>query len=350
MLAPLSYGSPDMMTRNAARTLFHPFATAVLTPPAEGNRTLFLGAEAGFSLPEGFAGTLHAVQPFKPLYEAVSKLGIDTKPAAEGEDYDLALILLTRHRGANETMIADAIRRTKPGATIVVAGSKEDGIQSMRKRMNALGLDPDHLAKYHAQAFWFVRPDAPEEVIAKLDQPEALVLGRFRTAPGMFSHGEVDGGSQFLARYLPKDFAGAAADFGAGWGYLSAELAAASPQLEAIDLYEADHASLEAARSNLASIVPDLNARYFWHDLARDPVKNRYDLIVMNPPFHIGHAADPNLGQALIRNAAQALKSGGVLLMVANRGLPYEPVLKELFRDSDEVARNARYKVLRGVR
>ena len=40
----------------------------------------------------------------------------------------------------------------------------------------------------------------------------------------------------------------------------------------------------------------------------------------------------------MIQAAAKALKVGGRLLMVANRGLPYEPVQKEAFKDSGEVA------------
>ena len=38
------------------------------------------------------------------------------------------------------------------------------------------------------------------------------------------------------------------------------------------------------------------------------------------------------------------------VLMVANRGLPYEPVLAEAFKESGEVCRNARFKVLWGRR
>ena len=47
-----------------------------------------------------------------------------------------------------------------------------------------------------------------------------LVDGRFRTAPGMFSHDRIDAGSRLLAECLPETAKGAAADFGAGWGYL----------------------------------------------------------------------------------------------------------------------------------
>lgn len=336
------------MTRDAVKTLFHPFVTMEITPPADGERVLFLGAETGYDLPEGFAGAISAVQAFRPLYNTLIKRGVDAQPFAEGEGYDIALILLTRHRGQNENFIADALRRTRPGARIVVAGSKEDGIQSLRKRVGALELETEHLAKYHAQAFWFTHPGNADTAVNALTNAAASVNGKFLTQPGMFSHGEADPGSVFLARYLPKGFKKLAADFGAGWGFLAEELYTVSPDIEGIDLYEADHAALEGARANLNRLAPKLSARYFWHDLAREEVKNKYDLIIMNPPFHEGHAAQPELGQALIKTAASALRPGGELLLVANRGLPYEPLMKELFKTSGEVARNARYKVLMG--
>ena len=60
-------------------------------------------------------------------------------------------------------------------------------------------------------------------------------------------------GSKLLVDNLPGDLRGNAADFCAGWGYLAAEIAARSPGLSALDLYEADFAALEAAKANLAS-------------------------------------------------------------------------------------------------
>lgn len=334
--------------RDAVKTLFHPFETATLTAPGADERVLFLGAEAGYRKPEGFDASIEAVQGFRPLYNGLQRQGIDAQPAITGQDFDMALILMTRHRGQNENFLAEALARTRHGARIVVAGAKEDGVQSLRKRLQGLDVETEHLAKYHAQALWFTRPDDATALIAALRHPNASVEGRFLTAPGMFSHGEADAGSQFLARYLPKGYRKHAADFGAGWGYLTAALADVSPEIEGIDLYEADYAALDAARANIGRLHPSLETRYHWLDLAREEVKARYDLIVMNPPFHEGHAAEPGLGQAMIRTAANALRAGGELLLVANRGLPYEPVLKELFRTSGETARNARYKVLWG--
>jgi 16S rRNA (guanine1207-N2)-methyltransferase len=55
------------------------------------------------------------------------------------------------------------------------------------------------------------------------------------------------------------------------------------------------------------------------------------DFVVMNPPFHDGGVEDRALGQAFIRAAHRMLRPGGALWLVANRGLPYEAVLAELF-------------------
>ena len=51
------------MTRDALKTLFHPFASGTLGMPGEGERYLFLGAEAGQRPPEGFGASLEAGNP-----------------------------------------------------------------------------------------------------------------------------------------------------------------------------------------------------------------------------------------------------------------------------------------------
>ncbi len=334
------------MSRETLKTLFHPFASETVTPPGEGERVLFLGAEAGFALPEGFAASLTAVQGFKPLYRQLLAQRIEATPEIEGEDYDAALVLCTKHKGENEASIAAALSRVKAGGLILVAGGKEDGIQPLRKRMEGFGLEIEHMPKYHGVAFWFGRPADISAIVAKFGKSPVRVEGRFIASPGMFSHDRLDAGSQLLASRLPTDFTGDAADFGAGWGYLSVELAEKSPNLARLDLYEANYEALEAAKANLAENCPNAPARFFWHDLAGEQVRDKYDLVIMNPPFHEGHAAEPSLGQAMIKTAASALRGGGRLMLVANRGLPYEPVLAEHFKESGETCRNARFKVL----
>ncbi|KOF14475.1 methyltransferase [Ensifer adhaerens] len=338
------------MSRDALKTLFHPFETGVIDPPGEGERVLFLGAEAGYRLPEGFGASIAAVQPLRPLYRALEAMRADVAPVVAGEDYDVALILCGKHKGENEDRIAEALKRTRDGAVIVVAGGKEDGIQSLRKRIAKFEWDGDHLPKYHGVAFWFTRPDDVTDAVQKLAKVPVRVDGLFEASPGMFSHDRIDAGSELLASRLPRDFNGHAADFGAGWGYLAVKLAEASPGTKGIDLFEADHDALEAARVNMMANAPRMPARFYWFDLTSEDPRDKYDLIVMNPPFHESHAAEPALGVAIIKAAHKALKQGGKVMLVANRGLQYEQVLAETFKEYGETCRNARFKVLWGKR
>lgn len=334
------------MSRDSLKTLFYPFDSGVIDPPGEGERVLFLGAEAGYRLPQGFEASISAVQPLRPLYRALEAARADVAPEITGEDYDVTLILCGKHKGENEDRIAEALKRTREGGLIVVAGGKEDGIQSLKKRIAKFEWDGDHLPKYHGVAFWFTRPEDVTDAAQKLAKVPVRVDGLFEASPGMFSHDRIDAGSELLASRLPNDFHGHAADFGAGWGYLAAKLAEASPGTKGIDLFEADHEALEAARVNMMANAPRMPARFYWFDLTSEEPRDKYDLIVMNPPFHEGHAAEPSLGVAIIKTALKALKQGGKLMMVANRGLPYEQVLAENSKEYGETCRNARFKVL----
>ena len=65
----------------------------------------------------------------------------------------------------------------------------------------------------------------------------------------------------------------------------------------------------------------------------------------MNPPFHDGGSEDKALGQAFIQRAHGALKSGGVLWIVANRHLPYEQVLTKAFKSAPLEAQTGAFKV-----
>ncbi len=336
------------MTRDALKTLFYPFESGALEVPDQGKRVLFLNAEPSFRLPDDFGAELSLVQGFRPHFRALAAASHVVNPAPEGDGFDAAVVLCGRHRGQNEAWIVQALERVGSGGLIVVAGDGGDGIASLRKRLEkTIGLD-GHLPKYHGEAFWFRRPETIEAIVAILRERDsgARVDGRFEAAPGMFSHDRIDAGSRLLAESLPGKCKGVAADFGAGWGYLSAALAERTTGLKAIDLYEADHTSLEAARRNLATIGTALPLGFFWHDLVGEKVEKKYELIVMNPPFHQGRAAEPQIGQAMIKAASSSLKSGGLLYMVANRGLPYDHALKVGFSSVTELRREAAFRVI----
>lgn len=332
------------MSVEPIKTLFHPFDAEALPVPAAGTDFLFFGAQPEFRLPDGFAATLSCVQGFRPIFLALQKRGLPVTPRAEGDAYDGALVLCDRHRGRNELWIADATERVRRGGLIVVAGGKLDGIDSLRKRVGALLPLEGSLSKHHGVAFWFRCGGEAESAGVQLRAANAPVTidNRYRGAPGMFSHDRVDAGSRLLVENLPAEIKGAVADFGAGWGYLTGSLLDRFPAVASVDLYEADFDSIEAARANLT----DARVGFFWHDLMSEDVGRRYDWIVMNPPFHQGRAADPGIGEKIIRAAAAALKKGGRLVTVANRQLPYEVGLNAAFSEVREIHRDDGFKVL----
>ena len=99
---------------------------------------------------------------------------------------------------------------------------------------------------------------------------------------------------------------------------------------------------MEAARRN----VTDTRAHLHWADAADgQPPLADLDFVVVNPPFHDAGTEDKGLGQAFIRQAARALRTGGACWLVANRHLPYEAVLKSAFKSVRLDHESGGYKV-----
>ncbi|KXF79051.1 methyltransferase [Paramesorhizobium deserti] len=340
------------MASAAQQTLFLPFENGILPPPSDAESFVAFGIEANTALDEAWKKALTIVQPFRPDYHKLERAGFHVVPRVEGNGrFDAGMLLLGKHRGRNEQWFADSLQRVAPDGAIVVCGEKKLGIDSFRKWAGKIVELEDRLSKNHAVVFWMKRPaELSDETISALRPAAKRVDGRFDTAPGMFSHGEIDKGSALLAHHLEGRLSGAVADFGAGWGYLSAECLKYPEKFSKIDLYEADFEALEAARGNLSGLAGDIPLSFHWHDLVSEPVAEIYDTVVMNPPFHEGRAADVSLGQAFIAAAARRLKPGGRLLLVANRQLPYEATLKPLFRLVEILEEGQGFKVIEARR
>lgn len=334
------------MISGAQQTLFLPFDNGILSMPEAGERYLACGIAADKTLGSVWAEALTCLQPFRPDWLKLQSDGFQAVSRLSDEgDFAGGLLLLGKHRGRNEAWFAELLSRVKPGGRIVVSGDKKLGIDSFRKWVGAVAEVEDRMAKNHGVAFWLKRPaDLSAAQIEALKPQSNLIDGIFRTQPGMFSHNGIDKGSSLLVPHMKNIVFGNVADFGAGWGYLAAQCLQEAKKITKIDLYEADYESIEAARDNLKDAAVPLT--FNWCDVTREPIKEIYDTVVMNPPFHEGRSPDASLGQAFITVAAQRLKIGGRLLLVANRQLPYETVLKSLFRTVNPLTDTGGFKVL----
>jgi 16S rRNA (guanine1207-N2)-methyltransferase len=322
---PFWFREPIVLS-GAGRALLHAFETGALAE----RRAFFLRAEP---LP---LDDVDAEQSFRPHF---LKMKVATPRLGDGL-YEQGLVLLTKHKEENFANIARGWALLHRGGRLVCAGSNDDGAGSLEKQVGrAFGLTGS-LPKFHCRVFWIDKGErAPPDYWRKLATLQPVGDGSFVSQPGVFSWDRIDDGSALLAGHLPHDLAGHVADFGCGWGYLAREVLKHS--IARLDMIDAEHRALEAARAN----VMDERASFHWLDLANEPAPASYDAIVCNPPFHAGRAAQPLLGQRIIEAAGRALKPGGRLYLVANRGLPYEATLKQHFTRFETLADNNKFRV-----
>ncbi len=282
---------------------------------------------------------IHAVQGFAPDHDRLAERGIAVDVTAEGT-FAAALVQIVKSKAETLSLVAEALAHVAPGGIVAVDGQKDEGIESILKAVKKLMPVDGTLSKAHGKLFWLTRPETLPEALMDWVAETGETEDGFVTGPGMFSPDGADQGSEVLLALVPQ-LTGRVADLGAGWGYLSAVLLDEQPTITAIDLIEAEFASLEAARLN----VTDPRARFFWADVTGFEPELPYDAIVSNPPFHAGRAADPSLGRGFIAAAARMLKPTGQFFMVANQHLPYEATLKEHFGTGKLLAEIAGYKL-----
>ena len=343
---------------SALAALFVPFETSGLALPAD-RRVLFLRARAGVRLREMAQPGWLCEQGFMPFADELARNGLRVGEPAPGERFSLVLVLPPRQRDEARALFARALSLLAPGGTVLASMPNAEGAKSGEGDLARLAGPLQHLSKHKCRVFWSTpTPSRVDQALLEewlgLDAPRAIA-GGYVSRPGLFAWDRVDRASALLAAHLPHDLHGRVADLGAGYGYLASQVVARCPQVQAIDLYEAEARALEPARLNMERARRDCGREpavaVHWHDVTRG-LPQKYDAIVSNPPFHQGRADLPELGRAFIRSAADALLPQGRLWLVANRHLPYEAILADCFGAVRSVAVREGFKVIEagGVR
>ena len=341
----------------ALETLFVPFSDGRLSWPTNSGPTavaMFLRARDGWPMHQQPLPGLICEQSFKTEADALSQAGIAVNVAGAPKTYDLVLILPPRQRDEARALMARAVAMTKPGGRIIACQSNDEGARSSEADLAQLTGEVESMSKNKCRVFWSASLARLNVSLLThwqtLDEPRPIADGRFTSRPGIFAWDRIDVASALLAEHLPKNLAGRAADLGAGFGYLSAELLTRCPGITALDAYEAENRALELARMNLQSFEARTPIGYRWHDVASG-LPDTYDVIVTNPPFHAQRGIDrPDIGRRFIAVAADSLRPGGKLWLVANRHLPYENVLSESFGVVRTVVQQHGYKIIEAVR
>jgi 16S rRNA (guanine1207-N2)-methyltransferase len=356
-----SHGDP------ALDALMLPFDDGTL---ARASGALFMRARAGAALVPHEWPALACETAFRPDADALARAGFVVAPPdgepAEGTDSDargpaghgrspLVLLLPPRQRDEARALFAEAFARATPGALVVASVANDAGARSAEADFARVAGPVNTRSKHKCRVFWARagQHGGDPELAAewgRLDAPRQVAGGRFLSRPGVFAWDRIDAASALLARHLPADLGGRAADLGAGYGFLASELLQRNPGIATLDAFEADARALAMARHNLAGFAPRVALGFHWHDVVAG-LPGGYDVVVTNPPFHAPDGRErPDVGRAFIAAAAQALRPGGRLWLVANRHLPYEQALGAGFGEARLVAQEGGFKVVEAVK
>jgi 16S rRNA (guanine1207-N2)-methyltransferase len=260
---------------------------------------------------------------------------------------DLVTVILPADRG--NAIVRELLRlawtHTKPGGRCLIAGDKDRGFERYYKEARDRFGTGDILERSKGLRVASLTKTATEPPANP--EPEAFTLeARGQTLecialPGVFSSGKFDPASQLLLEHLPNGAGKTVLDIGCGYGALAGFLALEGAT---VTLLEDDSRSVESSKRTL-----ELNHRQgtvIWSDVdSKLETTAKFDLIVTNPPFHVGSDLILDVALEFIRAAERHLAVGGEVWLVANHFLPYE---RELARIGvvREVARGRGFKVL----
>ncbi|WTZ87132.1 methyltransferase [Streptomyces sp. NBC_01384] len=166
---------------------------------------------------------------------------------------------------------------------------------------------------------------------------------------GVFCADRLDIGTRFFLQHLPRSRGPEqVVDLGCGNGVVGTAIALANPEAEVLFVDESYQAVASAQETHRANTGGSAEFRV-GDGLAAVPAGS-VDLVLNNPPFHSHQATTDTTAWRMFSGARRALRPGGELWVIGNRHLGYHLKLRRLFGNSELVASDAKFVVLRAVK
>jgi 16S rRNA (guanine1207-N2)-methyltransferase len=265
----------------------------------------------------------------------------------------LVLLRLPRSLDALDEIASAVARWAAPDVTVVAGGMLKHMTVAMNDvlRRRFARLDVSH-ARQKARVLVArdVLPDAaaaePAWPASRLDPVTGLTVVAHGAA---FAGATIDVGTRFLLPLLDDAMPDARdiIDLGCGTGVIAASLARSRPHA---DVRATDQSAAAVASARLTAAANGVSVAVSRDDGLDAVPDASADLIVLNPPFHIGAAVHTGTALKLFADAARVLRPGGELWCVWNSHLQYRSRLEHLVGPTRQVARNRSFTVTASVR
>jgi 23S rRNA (guanine1835-N2)-methyltransferase len=126
--------------------------------------------------------------------------------------------------------------------------------------------------------------------------------------------------------------------------------ALANPEAEILFVDESHQAVASARATFEANVGQDPVTEFAVGDGLTDVPVGTIDLILNNPPFHTHQATTDAIAYRMFADARRALRPGGQLWVIGNRHLGHHIKLRRLFGNSNVVASDAKFVILKATK
>lgn len=249
--------------------------------------------------------------------------------------------------------IADAIARyAAPGVRIIAGGRDKHLTRSMNDVLGEYFSEVRaSLGRQKSRALFVSGPkpvgEPPFPVYERIGELDIEVVAH----GAAFSGAKLDIGTRFLLEHLKlmKPDAREAIDLGCGTGILAVALAKARPALRVTGT-DQSAAAVASARATVAANGLADRVTVVRDDAMSSAADNSADLVLCNPPFHVGAAVHTGSAIKMFAETGRVLRPGGELWTVYNTHLDYRGVVERMVGRTDVVGRNRKFTVTRSVR
>ncbi|MGN1281218.1 MAG: methyltransferase [Succinivibrio sp.] len=242
---------------------------------------------------------------------------------------DTLLLLLSKNKQQTVKLISMLQDRLVEGSCVLTAGANDGGAKSADSLLKELGpVKKVDLARKCTLFRAIVRNRVREYQNAQT--VNANIAGfdlKLEQDCAVFSCGRIDNGTQMLIDCLKDESPkGSALDLGCGCGVVGITLS----KLGFKDVTSSD---VSASALALTKKNAELNSCGDIRLKAADMLSSlgKYNLIAVNPPFHVGISTTTAPTVNMIISAKDHLTKDGVFYLVANAHLGYDSVLLENF-------------------
>lgn len=163
---------------------------------------------------------------------------------------------------------------------------------------------------------------------------------------GVFAGTSLDQGTRVLLEAMDGAVptARVAVDLGCGNGVIATAIARRRPSIRVIATDVSAIAVASTRATAAANGVAD-RVEVVRTDAGDELADGCAQLVLCNPPFHADTTVTTDAAEAMFRNAATILQSGGELWTVWNSHLRYRPVLEQLVGETRQVVRTPKFTV-----